>query len=104
MEKFVKGLNWGSYSISDNKMEFKNESKEWFQIPFNSLSNVQQGTNKNEITLEFNKDEDDEDNPICELRLYVPEQEVNQKEKGYNTLAISILILKQMGLPNSTTE
>ena len=81
MEKFVKGLNWGSYSISDNKMEFKNESKEWFQIPFNSLSNVQQGTNKNEITLEFNKDEDDEDNPICELRLYVPEQEVNQKEK-----------------------
>ena len=32
------------------------------------------------------------------------QQEVNRKEKGYNTLAISILILKQMGLPNSTTE
>ena len=29
---------------------FKNNSKDWFKIPFNSLSNVQQGTNKNEKT------------------------------------------------------
>ena len=81
MDKFVKGLNWGSYSISGDKMDFKNESKQWFQIPFNSLSNVQQGTNKNEITLEFNKDDDDEENAICELRLYIPEQESNKNDK-----------------------
>ena len=79
---FVKGLNWGSYSLSENEMDFKNNTKEWFKIPFDSLSNVQQGTNKNEITLEFN--EDDENNnrgAICELRLYVPDQEIKQEKQ-----------------------
>ena len=78
---FVRGLNWGSYSLSENKMSFKSDSKEWFQIPFNALSNVQQGTNKNEITLEFNKDEDNNDSAICELRLFVPEQETKQEKQ-----------------------
>ena len=79
---FVKGLNWGSYSLSENEMDFKNNTKDWFKIPFNSLSNVQQGTNKNEITLEFNKDDDNKnDSAICELRLYVPDQEIKQEKK-----------------------
>ena len=85
---FVKGLNWGSYSLSENEMDFKNNAKDWFKIPFNSLSNVQQGTNKNEITLEFNKDDNNNnDSAICELRLYVPDQEIKQekqKEKKKN--------------------
>ena len=86
-DPFVKGLNWGSYDLSENKMTFKGDSKDWFQIPFNSLSNVQQGTNKNEITLEFNKDDDNNDSAIVELRLYVPEQEKpkdNKKGKDEN--------------------
>ena len=79
---FVKGLNWGSYSLSENEMAFKNNTKDWFKIPFNSLSNVQQGTNKNEITLEFNKDDDNNnDSAICELRLYVPDQEIKQEKQ-----------------------
>ena len=82
---FVKGLTWGTYSLSENEMDFKGESKDWFKIPFNSLSNVQQGINKNEITLEFNKDEDNNnDSAICELRLFVPDQDLNkdkQKDK-----------------------
>ena len=81
-EMFVKGLNWGSYFLSENEMDFKSDSKSWFQIPFNSLSNVQQGTNKNEITLEFNNKDDEinNDSAICELRLFIPDQE-KQKEK-----------------------
>ena len=79
-ELFVKGLNWGSYSLSENKISFKGDSKDWFQIPFNYLANVQQGTNKNEITLEFNKDEDN-DSAICELRLFVPDQETKQEKQ-----------------------
>ena len=75
---FVKGLNWGSYSFTENEMIFKSENKNWFQIPFNSLSNV--GSNKTDITLEFNKDEDNLDGAICELRLFVPEQEEKQKD------------------------
>ncbi len=76
---FVKGVTWGSYAFSENKMNFTNNSKEWFDIPFNSLSNA--GSNKNDITLEFNKDDDNNDSAICELRLFVPELEVKKDKK-----------------------
>ena len=76
---FVKGVTWGSYSFSENKMNFTNNSKEWFDIPFNSLSNA--GSNKNDITLEFNKDDDNNDSAICELRLFVPELELKKDKK-----------------------
>ena len=64
-------------------MGFESDSKTWFQIPFNSLSNIQQGTNKNEITLEFNKDdENNNDSAICEIRLFIPDQDIKkEKEK-----------------------
>ena len=39
-DMFVKGLNWGSYSLKENEMGFEGDSKNWFQIPFNSLSNI----------------------------------------------------------------
>ena len=80
-ELFVKGLNWGSYSLSENKISFNGDSKDWFQIPFNYLTNVQQGTNKNEITLEFNKDDENNDSAICELRLFVPDQDTKQEKQ-----------------------
>ena len=83
-DMFVKGLNWGSYSLKENEMGFESDSKNWFQIPFNSLSNIQQGTNKNEITLEFNKDDDNnKDSAICEIRLFIPDQDI-KKEKEKN--------------------
>jgi structure-specific recognition protein 1 len=77
---FVKGLTWGSYSLSENKMSFKSDNKNWFEIPFNSLSNVQLSNNKTEITLEFNKDDENADGAICELRFIVPESEEKQKD------------------------
>ena len=78
---FVKGLNFGSYSLSENCINFKGDSKDWFKIPLDSLSNVQQGSNKNELTLEFNKEEDNEDSALCELRLFVPDNEKKKDEK-----------------------
>ena len=80
-ETFVKGLTWGSYTLSEDKMRFNGESKKWFDIPLKALSNVQQGGNKNEIALEFNKEEDIEDSAICEIKLFVPEIENKIKEK-----------------------
>ena len=81
-EIFTKGHIWGSYNISEDKLRFNSESKKWFEIPFDNLSNVQQGGNKNEITLEFNKDEEIEDSAICEIKLLVPEtkKEGDKKE------------------------
>ena len=81
-DRFVKGLNWGNYEIKENKLSFKSDSKNWFQIPMNSLTNVQQGSNKNEITLEFDKDDENEDGTICEIRLFVPDDiEKNAQKK-----------------------
>ena len=83
-ESFVKGYTWGSYAISEDKLRFSGESKRWFDIPFDALSNVQQGSNKNEITLEFNKDEDIEDSAICQIKFYVPEKEEKEKKVEQN--------------------
>jgi structure-specific recognition protein 1 len=62
-------------------MHFNGQSKKWFDIPLNSLSNVQQGGNKNEIALEFNKDEEVEDSAICEIKLFIPQQEEKKEKK-----------------------
>ena len=80
-DRFVKGLNWGNYEIKENKLSFKGDSKNWFQIPMNSLINVQQGSNKNEITLEFDKDDENEDSAICEIRLLVPDDAEKNAQK-----------------------
>ena len=80
-ESFVKGVTWGSYTLSEDKLRFNGESKKWFDIPLKALSNVQQGGNKNEIALEFNKDEDIEDSAICEIKLFIPDKQNQKKEK-----------------------
>ena len=80
-DAFVKGHTWGSYELSEERMRFSGESKKWFDIPLKALSNVQQGGNKNEIALEFNKDEDIEDSAICEIKLFIPEKPNQKKEK-----------------------
>ena len=80
-DSFVKGHTWGSYELSEERMRFSGESKKWFDIPLKALSNVQQGGNKNEIVLEFNKDEDIEDSAICEIKLFIPEKPNQKKEK-----------------------
>lgn len=81
-ETFVTGHTWGSYTLSEDKMHFNGQSKKWFDIPLNSLSNVQQGGNKNEIALEFNKDEEVEDSAICEIKLFIPQQEEKKEKKA----------------------
>ena len=63
-------------------MRFIGQSKKWFDIPLNALSNVQQGGNKNEIALEFNKDEEVEDSAICEIKLFIPQQEEKKEKKA----------------------
>ena len=80
-ETFVTGHTWGSYNLSEDKMRFIGQSKKWFDIPLNALSNVQQGGNKNEIALEFNKDDEVEDSAICEIKLFIPQKE-NKKDEN----------------------
>jgi len=68
-EPFVKGWNWGKANFIDSMMSFENDSKPLFDI---ALSDVSAATvNKNEVTLEFHQDEDNDLN-LVEMRFYVP--------------------------------
>ena len=85
-EQFVKGLNWGDLKTTENELIFTHKSKLWFEIPMNSISNIQHIYNKNEIALEINQDDinDDDDSNLCELRLFIPDQE-NKNKKNKNS-------------------
>ena len=77
---FVKGLNWGNLKTTDNEMIFTHKSKLWFDMPINTISNIQHISNKNELALEINQDDINEDSTLCEMRLYIPEQDQKLKK------------------------
>ena len=80
---FVKGLNWGNLNLENGKIHFTGDEKSWFSLPFNSIANVQQASNKNEIALEFNIDEENNhDFLLCEMRLYIPDHEEKEKKEN----------------------
>ena len=81
---YIKGRTWGNLSLTETEIDFTGENKKWFKIPYNSLTNVLAASNKNEITFEFNLDEEAQnDFNLCEMRLYVPDKE-NEKEENKN--------------------
>jgi structure-specific recognition protein 1 len=55
-KKFVKGWSWGDIHLKQTGVEFSSNNQQWFNIPYNSISNVLLPT-KNEIGLEFNPED-----------------------------------------------
>ena len=82
---FVKGLNWGNLKTTENELIFSHKSKSWFNMPMSSISNIQHISNKNEIALEINQEDANDDTALCEIRLFVPEQEVKNKKNNKNS-------------------
>ena len=91
-EIFVKGLNWGDLKTTEKNILFSHNSKQWFQIPLNNISNIQHISNKNEIALEINQEEDteNENETLCELRLFVPEQDLIKKKQNDDSEEVSL--------------
>jgi structure-specific recognition protein 1 len=56
--QLVKGWTWGDVKITDNRIEFELDNKNWFNIPYTSISNALLPS-KNEIGLEFNIEDED---------------------------------------------
>ena len=83
-EVFVKGLNWGNLKTTEKELIFSHKSKLWFEMPMNSISNIQHLSNKNEIALEINQEDTNDDSALCELRLFIPDQE-NKNKKNKNS-------------------
>ena len=81
---FVKGLNWGNLKTTENELIFNHKSKAWFNMPMSSISNIQHISNKNELALEINQDDINEDSTLCEMRLYIPEQDQKLKKNKKN--------------------
>ena len=81
-EIFVKGLNWGDLKTTEKNILFSHNTKQWFQIPLNNISNIQHISNKNEIALEINQENDTENETLCELRLFIPEQDLIKKKQN----------------------
>lgn len=80
--QFIKGRNWGEMAITDKELVFKGDDKQWFNLPISSLANVVQTSNKNEIGLEFNmEDENQTDFLLCEMHFFIPEEKQEHKEK-----------------------
>jgi hypothetical protein len=57
--QFVKGWSWGDIKVTDNQIEFQVANQNWFNIPHSGISNALLPT-KNEISLEFNIEEEDQ--------------------------------------------
>lgn len=81
---FVKGLNWGNLKTTENEMIFSHKNKIWFDMPMNTISNIQYISNKNEIALEISQDDMNDDSALCELRLFIPEQDIKNNRNIKN--------------------
>ena len=77
---FVKGLNWGELETTEGDIIFSHKSKNWFEIPMNTISNIQHIPNKNEVAIEINQEDQNSDFNLCELRLFIPDKDLKNKK------------------------
>jgi len=82
---FVKGLNWGDLKTTEEDIIFSHNSKNWFEMPMNAISNIQHISNKNEVALEITQEDQNSESNLCELRLFIPDKDVKNGKKNKNT-------------------
>lgn len=61
LSRCLNGWSWGNVKLNDSSIQFYSQSKEWFVLNTNNISNLT-NQHKNELGLEFNNDEDDHGN------------------------------------------
>ena len=82
---FVKGLNWGDLKTTEEDIIFSHNSKNWFEMPMNAISNIQHISNKNEVALEITQEDQNSESNLCELRLFIPDKDFKNNKKNKNT-------------------
>ena len=82
---FVKGLNWGDLKTTEEDIIFSHNSKNWFEMPMNAISNIQHISNKNEVALEITQEDQNSESNLCELRLFIPDKDFKNGKKNKNT-------------------
>ena len=77
---FVKGLNWGELHTTEDDLIFSHKSKQWFEMPMNTISNIQHIPNKNEVAIEITQEDQNSEFTLSELRLFVPDKDLKNKK------------------------
>ena len=77
---FVRGLNWGELKTSEEDIIFSHKSKHWFDMPLNKISNIQYISNKNEVAIEINQEDQNSEFTMSELRLFIPDKDSKNKK------------------------
>ena len=54
----TKGWNWGQYTLDKENMQFTVNGQKCFMINYKDIA-LSNASNKNEVTLEFNNEDDD---------------------------------------------
>lgn len=68
----TKGWSWGEYQINEEKLHFLVDKKSCFNINFKDIVACSV-PGKNEIAFEFQQKDTNEDDILCEMRIYLPE-------------------------------
>ncbi|CAI5756622.1 unnamed protein product [Candida verbasci] len=70
-EHSLRGWNWGKTDLARNELIFNVHNKPSFEIPYSNINNSNL-TGKNEVSIEFNLDNQGLSDEIVEMRFYVP--------------------------------
>ena len=78
----TKGWSWGSYILKDDSIDLLIDSSLGIRIPYADISNCSM-PGKNELALEFQQDDTIEDDIVCEMRVFLPEDHIlRQGDEG----------------------
>jgi structure-specific recognition protein 1 len=73
-DRCTKGWSWGEFSLEGEALALNMDGKLGFKLPYGFISNSSL-TGKNEIALEFAQDDTMEEDIVCEMRLFIPDNE-----------------------------
>ncbi|EGR30466.1 structure-specific recognition, putative [Ichthyophthirius multifiliis] len=79
----LKGINWCNLQFDEDNMVLNYKQKRLCKLPLNKIQNST--VNKNDIVIDLNTlDIKEDEDVLCEMRLYVPFQQENQSKEQEN--------------------
>lgn len=70
----AKGWNWGEYKVTDSHLGFMVDSKPSFSVNLRDIAHCS-APGKNEVAFEFQMKESVEEDFLCEMRIFIPDQD-----------------------------
>ncbi|OMJ66854.1 hypothetical protein SteCoe_36161 [Stentor coeruleus] len=68
----AKGWSWGEYQINEGELQFLVDKKPCFNLNFKDIITCSV-PGKNEVAFEFQQKDTNDDDTLCEMRIFIPE-------------------------------